>query len=89
VQCSHQTVYVFNRPNGSNSMKYTVFEIVGLCVALHNVYMSLMDSSHLQADTRVSAVGPIASLKGPYFQPSLSVCVCVCVSLLPFNVVRF
>jgi len=24
--------------------------------------------------------GPIANLKGPYFQPSLSVCVCVCVS---------
>ena len=25
-------------------------------------------------------VGPIANLKGHYFQPSLSVCVCVCVS---------
>ena len=25
--------------------------------------------------------GPIANLKGPYFQPSLSVCVCVCLSL--------
>ena len=24
-------------------------------------------------------IGPIANLKGPYFQPSLSVCVCVCV----------
>jgi len=42
-------------------------------------------------------VGPIANLKGPYFQPSLSVCLCVgvCVSvclwlaLLPFNVDRF
>ena len=29
---------------------------------------------------RRSCVGPIANLKGPYFQPSLSVCVCVCVS---------
>jgi len=30
-----------------------------------------------------SSIGPIANLKGPYFQPSLSVClsVCVCVSL--------
>jgi len=31
------------------------------------------------------AIGPIANLKGPYFQPSLSVslsvCLCVCVSL--------
>jgi len=26
-------------------------------------------------------IGPIANLKGPYFQPSLSVCVCVCISL--------
>jgi len=23
-------------------------------------------------------IGPIASLKGPYFQPSSSLCVCVC-----------
>jgi len=83
VQCSHQTVYVFNRPNGSNSMKYTVFKIVGLCVALHNVYVTSGQFTpaggyaRLRSHTRVS-VGPIASLKGPYFQPSLSVCVCVC-----------
>jgi len=38
-------------------------------------------------------VGFIANLKGPYFQPSLSVCLCVCVclwpALVPFNVDRF
>ena len=36
-------------------------------------------------------VGPIANLKGPYFQPSLTVCLCVCLSpaLLPFVVDRF
>ena len=27
------------------------------------------------------SVGPISNLKGPYFQPSLSVCVCVSVPL--------
>jgi len=27
------------------------------------------------------SVGPIANLNGPYFQPSLSVCVFVCLSL--------
>jgi len=26
-------------------------------------------------------IGPIANLKGPYFQPSLSVCASVCLSL--------
>ena len=29
----------------------------------------------------VLSVGPIATLKGPYFQQSLSVCVCVSVCL--------
>jgi len=35
--------------------------------------------------------GPIANLKGPYFQPSLSACACACLwpALLPFNVDRF
>ena len=45
----------------------------------------------------IVVVGPTANLKGPYFQPSLSVCLSVCVSvclclwpaLLPFNVNRF
>jgi len=27
------------------------------------------------------SVGPIANLKSPYFQPSLSVCLCVCLCL--------
>ena len=37
------------------------------------------------------SVGPIANLKGHYFQPSLSVCVSVCLwpALLPSNVNRF
>ena len=45
--------------------------------------------------TRLRFVGPIANLKGRYFQPSLSVslsvCLCVCLwlALLPFNVNRF
>jgi len=36
-------------------------------------------------------IGPIANLKGPYFQPSLSVCVPVYLwlALLPFNVTDF
>jgi len=36
-------------------------------------------------------IGPIANLKGHYFQPSLSVCLSVCLwlALLPFNVNRF
>jgi len=33
--------------------------------------------------------GPIAILKGHYFQPSLSVCLCLWPVLLPFNVNRF
>ena len=39
----------------------------------------------------VKNFGPIANLKGHYFQPSLSVSMCVCLwqALLPFNVNRF
>ena len=39
----------------------------------------------------INSIGPIAKLKGPYFQPSLSVCLSVCLwpALLPFIVDRF
>ena len=43
------------------------------CVAVSWIYGIMTPSA-------LPSVGPIANLKGPYFQPSLSVCVCVCVS---------
>ena len=44
--------------------------------ACHDVRLRYMLSP-----VRLSSVGPIANLKGPYFQPSLSVCVSVCLSV--------
>ena len=53
-------------------------------VPLLDVILTVVTGVHL-------SVGPIANLKGHYFQPNLSVCVSVCLwpALLPFNVNRF
>ena len=40
-------------------------------------------------DPLVRFFGPIADLKGHYFQPSFSVCLCLWPALLPFNVDQF
>ena len=75
----------------------TVNGTIYLCAeCAESAVMSQQPISNLQVCFSKLVFGPIANLKGPYFQRSLSaVSLCVCLSvclwlaLLPFNVNRF
>jgi len=76
--------------------KLCLITVGGHDTFFHNVWFSVsllavMFTFPTVADFRSRTVGPIANLKGHYFQPSLSVCLSVCLwpVFLPFNVYRF
>jgi len=63
--------------------------LVGICFVIFSVFLTLLTSyiniflQHLCSDDAsryhsIIIIGPIANLKGHYFQPSLSVTLCVC-----------